>query len=466
MHTIRTLLFSFLLCLLPLFARGQQVDAANQPGSNEVTIQESDVWGDILQELKDIKTIQDSTYQQRMRAIEARKAGEKDHERSEFGVMSEVEKNTRYDFWGNDVNLIGIVALFIAIISLVVAVLTFLEQSKTEKHTQKAPMKAQLGVLKDLPRHFYRNLACTCASHIKYRSQTPTSGGLRQKYPSEANILKLSTLPDEFILPIDSGSDPIYRKMHEEKLLFKNYNLEVEVAAKHFAIKGITDTSLTNDYDNLLFKPVFLITRMLEFQDMIIKDEQDDYINGVVYAIYAFVKEHFEKLGFKAFIDNYDKEISFITSIVKDKVFVSLIGVKDDSIERSLKMLLKYGKSNADDDFLDRPRNDKGEYTGKGTINKERFVAFFKQWYEAEALDKKTKGLDALNNVLEVHSVDDFSNRFNDGEMNPNVMTAYDALKFYFDFMQNDEWVVKDLLFTILKVDAILEISKIGMIEY
>lgn len=356
---------------------------------------------------------------------------------------------------------------WVAFFSLVFAAVTFMAQNKTEKHTQKAPKKAQLGVLKDLPRHFYRNLACTCASHIKFRSQTPTSGGLRKLYPSEANILKLSTLPDEFILPIDSGNDPVYRKMHEEKLLFKNYNLEVEVAAKHFAIKGITDTSLTNDYDNLLFKPMFLITRMLEFQDMITKDEKKNNVNGVVYAIYAFVKEHFEKLGFKAFIDNHNNEIAFIKSITTDKDFVTLIGVKEDSIERSLKLLLKYKKSDSDQiEFLKRGRNKEGEFDGKGTIEKESFVTFFEKWYAAEALDKKTKGVDSLKKVFRVHCVEDFSEAFNEGKMNPKVRAAFNALKFYFDFMQKDEWEVKELLFAILKVDAILEISKIGMIEY
>lgn len=460
----KVFIVSILLWLSSLIVEGQQVNR-NQAMPAETSQHETVVMDSILNQLKDIKKIQDSTYSQRMRAIEARKAGEKDHDNTEFGVMSEVEKNTRYNFWGNDVNFIGVVALLIAIISLVIAILTFCEQSKTEKHTQKAPTKAQLGVLKDLPRHFYRNLACTCASHVKYRSQTPSPAGLRQNYPSEANILKLSTLPDEFILPIDSGSDLIYRKMHEEKLLFKNYNLEVEVAAKHFATKGITDASLTNDYDNLLFKPMFLITRMLEFQDMIIKDEKEDNINGVVYAIYAFVKEHFEKLGFKAFIDNHSNEISFIWSIMADADFIALIGVKDDSIERSLKMLLKYRNSNVNDEYLSREKNSKKEFTGKGTINKDKFLTFFNKWYKAEALNEETKGLEALNKVLEVHNVDDFSKIFNDGNMTPNIATAYDALKFYFDFMQKKDWDVKDLLFTILKVDAILEISKIGMIK-
>ena len=39
-------------------------------------------------------------------------------------------------------------------------------------------------------------------------------------------------------------------------------------------------------------------------------------------------------------------------------------------------------------------------------------------------------------------------------------------MKPYFDYFHKDKWDVKDLVFTILKVDTALEMSKIGMIDY
>ena len=412
--------------------------------------------------IMDIKRIQDSTYQQRMRAIKVIHEKEKNasNTNSEIGVMSEVEKNTRFDFWKNGWNLIGVFALIVAVWSLIIARKTFKAQNETEKHTQKAPKDAQLGVLKDLPRHFYRNLACTCAAHYSFRSQTT-----RLKYPSEANILKLTTLPDEFILPIDSSNDIEYKKMHEEKLLFKNYNLEVEVAAKHFAIKNISDNSLKNDYDNLLFKPLFLTSRMLELQDMITAGNNFKAVNGVVYAVYAFVKEHFEKVNFNTIIKNDNGEVRLLGDIVNDSDFINKIGVKTNSITRSLEMLLKYKKSDPDVvEFLSRERKN-DEFSGEGTVDNTE-NGFRKCFNEHCKIEGSTKGIEHFQKVLSVHPEDEFANVFNDGKKTIDTSNAYKALSFYFDFMNQESWKVKDLLFTILKIDTVLEIGRIGMIDY
>lgn len=425
----------------------------------------------ILNELQIIRGLQQESKDQRDKAVKERHLRDslqnvKSEEdlSTDYGVMAKIEDNTRQHPMKDGWNFYGWIAFAIALASAIIALITLREQSKTERHTQKAPKDAQLGVLKDLPRHFYRNLACTCAAHYKFRSQTT-----RVKYPSEANILKLSTLPDEFILPIDSSSDIEYKKMHEEKLLFKNYNLEVEVAAKHFAIKNISDDSLSNDYDNLLFKPLFLTTRMLELQDMITSDSKSEAENGVVYSIYAFVKEHFEKVNFKAFIENKNDEVRLLEAIVNDSDFTKKIGVKDDSISRSLKMLLKYKKSDSDVvKFLTRKRNE-GEFVGTGEVlldTEKGFKEYFKRHYSIESINGGTKGLDSFEKVLRVSNEDDFSMVFNGGEKTVNSSSAFKALSFYFTFMNKKNWDVSELLFTILKIDSVLEMSKIGMIEY
>lgn len=382
----------------------------------------------------------------------------------------EIAHNTEEDSIKDGWNVYGWIAFLIAAFTLLYAIRTFRAQNATERHTQKAPKDAQLGVLKDLPRHFYRNLACTCASLLKFRTQTLSKFGGRLCYPSEANILKLTTLPDEFILPIDSSSDLEYQKMHEEKLLFKNYNLEIEVAAKHFATKGLSDDSLKNDYDNLLFKPLFLTTRMFELQDMITSDSRNAYVNNVVYALYAFAKEHFEKIDINAFVNDKHNEIDYLNTITDDSVFVNSIGVNDDSIARSLKMLLKYKKNDENEiAFLKRERdktNNDNEFDGKGIITKSIFKDYFEKTYKNEAIDGKTRGLDNFLKILRIHNEDVFVNEFNSDLKTANASTAYNALRFYFDFLSKDEWDVKGFLFTILKVDAVLEIGKVGMIEY
>lgn len=249
-------------------------------------------------------------------------------------MMSSIEENTRPNNIKDGWNLYGWIAFIVAFVSLAVAAVsavigywTWKAQKSTEQHTQKAPLEAQLGMLRDIPRHFYRNLACTCAALLKFRHLDNIRDGRRSKYPSEANILKLTTLSDEYILPIDAVDAKVYKEMHEEKLLFKNYNLEVESAAKHFANSRISDDSLKNDYDNLLFKPLFLIAKMYRLQDAIMKSDKSYKLeNNVPYSLFSFVLEHFDKQKLNILVENKNGETRYLGEIWDDSAFNDLVG--------------------------------------------------------------------------------------------------------------------------------------------
>ena len=244
-------------------------------------IADSAEYNAILRELKEIKAIQDSTYQQRLRAAEKRmqeaefrRGNNQDYELSEYGVMSNIEKNTKPSFICDDVNAIGVAALIVAFASLIVAGVTLNAQKKTEEntrlaeeHTKRAPISVQKGKLEDLPRHFYRNLVCTCSQIFLFNDKANRdSSGRRICYPSESNVLKLQTLPDDIILPIDVENEKVYKSMHELRLLFRNYSQEVTVAAEHISRANITDESLFQDFDNLLFKPMLLTKKKFDFE--------------------------------------------------------------------------------------------------------------------------------------------------------------------------------------------------------
>ena len=152
---------------------------------------------------------------------------------------------------------------------------------------------------------------------------------------------------------------------------------------------------------------------------------------------------------------------------MSDEAFTKSIGVIEDSIERSLKSLLKYKKTEKDViSFLSRKRDpdDDNEFDGKGTINREEFVRFFNDKYASEE-KMKTRGVDYLAKVMSVVDVGSFCTTFKKAE-SENIKAFYDVMKPYFDYFHKDKWDVKDLVFTILKVDTALEVSKIGMIDY
>ena len=135
----------------------------------------------------------------------------------------DIVTNHSTTFWDDGFNCIAVIGGIIALISLVVAVITYQAQKKTEQHTSNAPKSAQIGKLQDLPRHFYRNLVCICAMTLNYFDETNRKNGKRVAYPSESNVLKLKTLPDEIIYDIDA-EEKSYKERHEFKLLLRNYN--------------------------------------------------------------------------------------------------------------------------------------------------------------------------------------------------------------------------------------------------
>jgi hypothetical protein len=409
----------------------------------------------ILQELKQIRILQDSVLflqdsLQKARQIDVDSFRMRKHVNglSEIGIMAQIEDNTNEKFLTGGLTLI-------AIISLIFGFFTFWYQQQTERHTKNVSVSSQLGVLKDLPRHFYRNLVCTVAMLFKYRHQdNKNTDDSYKAYPSEVNILKLQTLPEEFILSIDTSDDKIFDEMHEQKLLLKNYNLEVSIASNHFARKAIKEKSLMNDFDNLLFKPIFLISKLCNLYIMLAgkgwfssKATPEDYVNE---SLCTFAMEHFAKWDFekvkKGFQNELYKEIYSENSLVISS-----------SIERSLNQLLKLVDNEKSLQFINVEETENGQK--KYFINQGKFVSYFMK-SKADVIEKNRKGR-LVNEVLQSDDVDFL--------METNDLTGKDyesAIRSYLEFWTKEEWEVKDWLYNMLKMDAVLELPIIGMIEH
>lgn len=217
----------------------------------------------------------------------------------------------------------------------------------TEAHTKNMPYKVQEGILLDMPRHQYRNLLCTLAMIKQYQEsrvahQKNPKSVLR--YPSEANMLKLQTLPEQTLVKMDieeEEAENLYRIMQETSLFFRNTNNEILAASEHFRRENLDDKSFVSDADNLLFKPLFLIDKAKALNNTFsanIKDysknKQDEM--GVMATILA---EHILK----------GKELSISTAELKqlsNNEFPNhLFGLpnfeKENPIQRAFKTLFK-----------------------------------------------------------------------------------------------------------------------------
>lgn len=159
----------------------------------------------------------------------------------------------------NSVNL----AFWISLVALLVSIIAIFAQFITAKNTANAPYKGQISQFEDLVRHLYRNLACSKAMRDKFTSHDNSNP---QKYPSEIHFLKLKTLPEDVFLPVNNK---LYPRLHELKLLIRNYNEDIDVALQHIKRKDLQTEVINGDFDNLLYKPFALISKIVNTEDAI-----------------------------------------------------------------------------------------------------------------------------------------------------------------------------------------------------
>ena len=201
------------------------------------------------------------------------------------------------NFFWSDLNLYGIVAFVWALFSLLYTFLAYKSQEQTERNTSNVPIKDQKEKFRDLTRHEYRNLVVVLSTAVKYFGKSNTADGIRISYPSESHILKLQAAPEDFVLDINPE---MAAAVSEMRLLLRNYNIEINVACKHLAKQTINHEAITSDYDNLIFKPLFLVRKACEMEAKLSKDgkstEEMLFKMLIKRSIGIIVAEHLKKL--------------------------------------------------------------------------------------------------------------------------------------------------------------------------
>ena len=448
---VRTLSLLFLLTSTTLCPTLTAQDrTAGQPSEEPLAEPSAELTKDdsILLELRTIRGLQQEAQlrREKIRAeMEKRDAGQKDSAAlvmsDEYGAILQVENNTRPHWYSDDWNLFGIITFIVALMSAFFTYITYRAQKNTELHTTNAPIDVQLSTLKDLPRHVYRNLVCTCAMILKFKF-----GEKKGKvYPSEGNMRKLQTLPDDVVLPIDVDTDKednAYQHMHELRLLLRNYNVEVQVASEHVARQGIMEETLTQDFGNLLYKPLFLIRNTFNFKRSLNKESlPDDYkVKYVLDAISRMIQEHFKKLQESAnFKCLFEKGTTAYLAIVmpKGKVDLSIFD-KGGDILRSIEYLLKY--------------------TGDKVSPK------VKTLMRHDVIDESSA-------ILSINNAEEFtqfciSKDFIKAGGEPKAAALYPHLAPYLNYLHRPDWDTVAILKFILAIDAAIETNRIGMVNY
>lgn len=262
-----------------------------------------------------------------------------------------VTRNTESEkLLGTDIDWYNFTFAFLAFIvacfSAVYDFRGFRESKRTADNVARISYEVQLAQFNDLIRHLYRNIICTLAFTRKMLNTTK-----HVMYPSEEHLLKLKVLPEDF-LHLDKYNDnnSVYQEMHELKLLFRNYDIEIDTAMAHLKDGKISIATLRNDLDTLTFKPLYLIKRILEVTEHMPRRNGTTGTSPFRNASSIIIKEHLKKLkeGKETFdIYNY-LDLNIVNS--EDKIEQPY-----DGLRRSRKILFSIAKGhdrlNHDDMF-------------------------------------------------------------------------------------------------------------------
>lgn len=197
------------------------------------------------------------------------------------------------NFW------IGLISLVIGLLGAWFGWLAYRFSKKTADNVVRMTAENQLALFTDMIRHLYRNLICTLVM-----ARNLSDSKAHNSYPSEDHLLKLKMLPEDTIhLEKYNDNKEIYRVMHELKLLLRNYDTEVDVCLLHYKDANISYEELIKDVSGLLFKPFYLMKRIVDIEDDIYKYEKTKK--------YSFLKRYFIKKGWvKIHVPDQKKIIS------------------------------------------------------------------------------------------------------------------------------------------------------------
>lgn len=334
---------------------------------------------------------------------------------------------------------------WIAIIALVVSVWTLGISKKTLKYQKLSvrlvSSKIMEASLQDLIRHLYRNLVCSVAMALLFKHSNNKVGYDFKSYPSETNMQKLKSDPELYIFNLDTSSVEGMRAGREMRILLRNYNVEVEVAIDHLSQKNIDHHIFDSDFDNLLFKPLFLISKINGLWQNLNANNKDFF----KLAIQIIVEEHLNKIGIFARYKVIAYHRDLLVAINDDKTFdlyTKKEGQDKNSVERGMESLLLLGED--------------GElkYTLRDTISISKIMA------------KWSKDGNAYKLLTEIRNFETTDKMFEElGITKENKLR--NVLAPYFEMLHSNKPVdVERLLTYMIKIDAILEMPKIGMISY
>lgn len=356
-------------------------------------------------------------------------------------VHAQMESDSEKNWFGCDIDLsnmwvaflglvIGIIALAVGIIGTWYGYRGFKESKRTADNVMRASLNVLEGQFNDLIRHLYRNLVCTLAFSQKTLESVPNGAEEDKKkisqYPSEEHLLKLKILSEDALRLEKYNNDPdIYQKMHELKLLFRNYDVEIDTTLMHLKNRNMKLDEVKNDLDTLVYKPLHLIEaiRSITGKIMAQKNGGKDY-DASRNAASIMTREHISK------VDDWTKTrggLGAYTDLAK--IVPPFIEEKGEREKEEKPIPKPY-------DGLRRSRNRLFDNAKVTTLSYEHDI------FTSEDKDKDKDYQNQIDKICGIiHETGDFKN---------NILKQYDFKKYFL---------------TMLSIDVTIELEKIHMID-
>lgn len=378
------------------------------------------------------------------------------------------ESDGMVSFFWNDFNFYGIVATVLALFSLWYTFRAYRSQSLTESNTRNVSIEEQKNRFEDLARHEYRNLVVVLSTAVKYFSKTNQSGGQRMEYPSESHILKLQAAPEDFVLDIGPQIADIASHV---RLLLRNYNIEIGVAHDHFLRRTINSGVMEADYDNLIFKPLFLVSNSCRMVSML-SSVVDNLRLSIVKEEEGVEKSHKDnKLTPKDLFLLRSLELMLIEHLSKlPKALENVVGKmnkwKDNTDKRGkylsyFKSLKKTDGFKLECDHTDALKRSFG--TAYGTLVEKDG----KDGKDSKTLNCKWNYKSGENSEIEKEINSVLKNLPSLKEISPKDFEWLEAYKnMLLTIKDKKEFDLMQFFSLMLKMDILVELPKIGMVNY
>lgn len=344
--------------------------------------------------------------------------------------------------------------------------------SKRQKQGQAVSRKTKGQLQKQKDKHFSAYRQAGKQDKETLQPESKEAKPQKYQYPSEEHLMKLKVLPED-VLHLESYNHDytIYQKMHNLKLLLRNYDMEIDTAMTYLKDGTQGNAVIMGKLDALTFKPLYLIFKIIEVVETLDEKEskkkdsqladknRDEYQNAASIMTCSHVKN---------LIENKDKFKKHEYLDLNRQLPLEQTGKADEN-ENTVKKPYN-GLTRAYNQFFGKmidangkkDKHDKGNADRNGE-DRQPAKDFFVE-YDKRFDDNGNKYIDytsVIKRICEKNKV-----RSNDSEEVRKLKAFRKSIIAKKDDTKTDgNFPFKEHFLTMLSIDVTIELSKILMID-